>query len=814
MGKVTTEDQKWAREQIGQYEAMVERYKSYAKTLQSVLEKAAKKHAPLAIVQSRPKSIASFAEKILRKRDNYADPVNQFTDLCGARVITHTTGDVKAMCEFIEDHFDVDWENSIDVSQRLEPTEFGYRSIHYIVSFKRDPFPAGNFEVQIPDDVFDLKAEIQVRTLLEHTWADFAHDISYKSAFKIPRRWERELAAFAALVESADQSLVRIKEGLQRYAASYGSYMSREEIRDEIFMLETVLEQDPGNAEIAARIGKLAMVIEDWDKAISVLRKCSESGYPPALRDLGVAMCKLHRQRAQSSEYKQGQQYLETACQRDGKDLDAIASLAGTWKGVDDEKARKLYRQAFELDPTDPYALGNALEYEISARQDAALSSLMRPLIKAAMRRCREQADVGMNLPWAYFDMGKFLLLLGKPEESLAAYAKAVQLSTAKWMIETSLHSLEKLRASDQDQRGFAWARRLLALGWTVKLPASARPSKIEEFAFPKGRRLEVPVVILAGGCDGNADPGVRRHGHLLREAFRSYRGTLICCGGSSAAGLLAAELRREYASTVRILDYAAQTGGAQSGGLGPEAPLQYWADLIASGIEPSQVKVLGIEAAAITALELRIALALGASAAVLQESGNGPPTLAFGDGWNDSEKLLYLPADAMIARAYLDPGIPKVDSQTREKLAQAVHNHDRRTRLATTQSEDLSLAEWDELEENLKESNRQQADHIAEKVQRLGCTLHVVAGREPSPMTFTDAEIDLMAAMEHGRWTAERLLGGWAWGPEKDVIKKISPYLVAWSDLPQDVRERDRDTVRKIPQFLAGVGLEVRRHE
>ena len=46
----------------------------------------------------------------------------------------------------------------------------------------------------------------------------------------------------------------------------------------------------------------------------------------------------------------------------------------------------------------------------------------------------------------------------------------------------------------------------------------------------------------------------------------------------------------------------------------------------------------------------------------------------------------------------------------------------------------------------------------------------------------------------------------------EKDVEKKVSPYLVGWDELPENVKEWDWQTVRAIPQFLAEVGLEVRR--
>ena len=78
--------------------------------------------------------------------------------------------------------------------------------------------------------------------------------------------------------------------------------------------------------------------------------------------------------------------------------------------------------------------------------------------------------------------------------------------------------------------------------------------------------------------------------------------------------------------------------------------------------------------------------------------------------------------------------------------------------------------------------------------------------------MTFSESETETLAKMEHARWNVERLLDGWKWGKTKDVAKKISPHLVPWNELPQDLKEWDRETVRKIPEFLAAVGIDIRR--
>jgi hypothetical protein len=121
-------------------------------------------------------------------------------------------------------------------------------------------------------------------------------------------------------------------------------------------------------------------------------------------------------------------------------------------------------------------------------------------------------------------------------------------------------------------------------------------------------------------------------------------------------------------------------------------------------------------------------------------------------------------------------------------------------------------MAQWEELPPTLQESNRDQAAHIADKLQAIGCSMHEITGREPERLSFTENEIETMAEMEHDRWVAERRKGGWTSGDQRDVRHRVTRYLVGWQGLPEEVREYDREAVRAIPELLAGVGLEVRR--
>ena len=82
-----------------------------------------------------------------------SDPLARMTDLCGGRVIAQTSDQVRAVCQFIEEAFDVDSPNSEDVSRRLRPTEFGYRSVHYIVLVNAEKLRAAGVGLAIPPEV-------------------------------------------------------------------------------------------------------------------------------------------------------------------------------------------------------------------------------------------------------------------------------------------------------------------------------------------------------------------------------------------------------------------------------------------------------------------------------------------------------------------------------------------------------------------------------------------------------------------------------------------------------------------------------------
>lgn len=126
--------------------------------------------------------------------------------------------------------------------------------------------------------------------------------------------------------------------------------------------------------------------------------------------------------------------------------------------------------------------------------------------------------------------------------------------------------------------------------------------------------------------------------------------------------------------------------------------------------------------------------------------------------------------------------------------------------------AQDDSMKPWDDLPETLKESNRQQTEHMEVKLRAVGCRKQQIDKSGQPIVKFEPEEIELLAQMEHSRWNAERFLDGWVHGPKKDLEKKINPCLVEWTKLPEEIKDYDRKFVRDMPDVLAEIGEEIVR--
>ena len=77
---------------------------------------------------------------------------------------------------------------------------------------------------------------------------------------------------------------------------------------------------------------------------------------------------------------------------------------------------------------------------------------------------------------------------------------------------------------------------------------------------------------------------------------------------------------------------------------------------------------------------------------------------------------------------------------------------------------------------------------------------------QSPADLQFNPQEIEMLAMVEHDRWAAHRYLNGWQYGEKRDDIHKRHPSLSAWETLSEGEKQKDRDTILRLPQILHAV--------
>ena len=186
---------------LEEYRENLPRFEEVAREIRAALQKTFDDAGLLlAGIESRVKTEKSLAGKLELKGSKYAT-LADITDIIGLRVITFYIDDVDKVASAVERLFEVDWENSVDKRKVHEIDSFGYLSLHYICS--RPGFP--------------YRFEIQMRTVLQHAWANMNHDTGYKSGVEVPRRYLRNLSRLAGMLELVDEQFSQIRSELTDY---------------------------------------------------------------------------------------------------------------------------------------------------------------------------------------------------------------------------------------------------------------------------------------------------------------------------------------------------------------------------------------------------------------------------------------------------------------------------------------------------------------------------------------------------------------------------------------------------------------------
>ncbi len=198
---------------LAHWETLRPLYEDFCRLVRQILaERIRERGVRIHSIEARVKSAASVQRKILKtlaaKRSPQAieNPLRGVTDLAGVRVITFFPRTLSAIDTIIRERFFVIEKDN--KSETLEASgRFGYQSVHYLVELTPE-------EIDRPDRTGfkSLVAEIQVRTILQHAWAEIEHDLQYKSVRAMPSTTRRRLCALAGMLEVADREFQAIHD--------------------------------------------------------------------------------------------------------------------------------------------------------------------------------------------------------------------------------------------------------------------------------------------------------------------------------------------------------------------------------------------------------------------------------------------------------------------------------------------------------------------------------------------------------------------------------------------------------------------------
>jgi ppGpp synthetase/RelA/SpoT-type nucleotidyltranferase len=849
---------------IAEFEKVRPDYVEYAALLHEILTKVVSNSGFLAIVQARAKTIPSFSTKIISK-DKYKNPLVDMTDLCGGRVILHFHSHVEEICAFIKENFEIDEANSLDLRSKLKVSEFGYRSVHYIITPKKDRI----LGIPIAEKFKSMKAEVQVRTLTEHVWADISHDRIYKTNLTIPEDWKREAARLSAILENADATFAKMSSDIDSVSLVYELQFENAKVKTEIEKLNTLIAVQHTDANACVKnllnLAAIYRAMDDYGEIIHVLKSwLDKAPEDPVLLgklwfEYGIVSVLSSADDTNTDAYADGMEAIK-------KSLDILSKLPDDVRHNQQQQLSYVYyrygrvlqryeeesgqldehfRLAYDMMPDNQLYFVALMESLVLRNIDMAKYNitLFKANILKAIPEIEQLIDMGIKRVPAWFAIGHCYLMLDDEAGCIRAYSHAVEtLLNSKYLTSHSTVAAEirligKFRILNPSLVEQIKLYLNIAMFLVADEPDKKRYGNYLKRHQIRKKPFKTPAIIVAGGASLMEASKTGEYREYISEIMHDFKGTLISGGTTAGIPGLVGEVKAEK-EKLKPVDFDLLAYLPKN--LPPDAVkstaydtfnetdldkfsaldiFSYWADLISNGINPAEVILFGINGGKISMMEYQIALSLGAKVALLTFSGRAVSDFLKNTTWKNHPNLIQLPADPLTAWALVNISpetlLSKKDIET---LAPEVHEFYRQKELDgfKSNSEDVNrykvLMMWDNLSPALQNSNLSQVAFYETMLKRVNLGIR----KADKPKLFdieknlTKEDYDFLAMLEHARWNAERLINGWRCGPKKDISAKINPCITAWDNLDDEIKSYDYEPVKNIPSMLAKIGYEV----
>lgn len=118
-------------------------------------------------------------------------------------------------------------------------------------------------------------------------------------------------------------------------------------------------------------------------------------------------------------------------------------------------------------------------------------------------------------------------------------------------------------------------------------------------------------------------------------------------------------------------------------------------------------------------------------------------------------------------------------------------------------------LTPYEDLPPQAQEANRVTIRTIPLKLSLAGYAMVPARSDEPA-LQFPGDDLEKLAQYEHELWMKAKLDAGYRLGTATPEEPLLNEYLVTWEDVPDNIRESDRDLIRGIPKILAKAGYAI----
>jgi len=195
-------------------------------------------------VQHRLKDDDSLIDKAFYRNKGYQNPYDDIEDKVGVRFVVMLQEDAENVCSVIaEVATKLGWEakqcRDYNAERKASPTLFTYQSHHFIIK-NLTPIELENVNVPV-----NTPCEVQVRSLLQHAYAELTHDAIYKTKTIVEPEVIRTVAKTMAFIETADEFFQRVVNNIDSK-----DIIICEKVLDSMFIQLTGLEPIKQNSSI------------------------------------------------------------------------------------------------------------------------------------------------------------------------------------------------------------------------------------------------------------------------------------------------------------------------------------------------------------------------------------------------------------------------------------------------------------------------------------------------------------------------------------------------------------------------------------